>query len=141
MKKAISIILTLALLISCFCVSAFAVAPEPRASLTLTRYLAVLESGNIDGEIKLSFDVLASSIANSLGVKTIKIYNSDGSYVKTIAGSTSNGLTATNHVLHTGTYDCSVTSGMSYYAEVTVYATVGSVSDSRTIVTDVVTAP
>ena len=74
-------------------------------------------------------------------LEKIVVYKSDGSYVKTITGTTSNGLIRSNSSLHLDSYEFSVTSGVSYYAEVTVFAKVGTEYDSRTITTSTVKAP
>lgn len=142
MKRIIAIILSLVLTISCYCVSAFAASPlETRASITLSNYNVTIDSGNADKEITLSFVLLANTVVDSIGVESIEVYKSNGSYVKTITGTTENGLIVTNNYAYIDSYDCSLTSGVSYYAVVTVFARIGSVSDSRTITTRTVTAP
>lgn len=55
-----------------------------RSSPTLTRYGAVITEGDRAGRIVITYDVLASHIAESVGVSSIKIYKSGGSYVTTI---------------------------------------------------------
>ena len=86
-------------------------------------------------------DVMASGKADEVGVSSIKIYKSNGSYVTTITGTTNNGLLDTNVGTHRSTYTYEGTSGVSYYAEVTVYAKIGSDSDSRTVKTGTAKAP
>lgn len=142
MKRILAIILSLALSISCCCSSAFAATiSEPRASLTLSNYNVTLDPGNSSKEISFTFYLYASKTADSIGVETIKIYKSNGSLVKTITGTTGNGLISTNDFMYVDSYDCLLTSGVSYYAEVTIFARLGSTSDSRTITTATVTAP
>ena len=80
-------------------------------------------------------------MASFIGVESIKIYKADGSYVTTITGTTSNGLVESNSDICKSFYDYKLTSGVSYYAKVKVFATVGSEYDSRTITTSTVKAP
>ena len=80
-------------------------------------------------------------MTEEVGIEEIKIYRSNGSLVTTIAGTTSNDLINTDVSMHAGSYPYTGTSGTSYYAEVTIFATVGSDSDSRTITTSTVEAP
>lgn len=130
------------LLVLTFCLGiAGASAVEPRASLTIASYSSTMKAGSSSGQLKIGFDVTASKMADSLGVSSIAIYKADGTYVTTITGSTSNGLIETSSSLHKGTYTYAGTSQVSYYAKVTVFATVGSTSDSRTVTTTTVKAP
>lgn len=140
MKKrflSLGLILTLILTLC----GGMALAAEPRASLTLSHYPVGVSKGEDEGEIDISYDVMASQKADEVGVSSIKIYKSDGTYVTTITGTVANGLIRTNAGSHRSTYTYEGTSGVTYYAEVTVFATVGSDSDSRTVTTPTVTAP
>lgn len=124
------------------CETAFAMeAPDTRASLTLSDYGASVKAGSSSGVICISYNVSSSKFADSLGVKSIVIYNANGSKVATITGSTGNGLIRTNSSIKAGDYNYKLTSGTSYYAEVTVFAEVGSEYDSRTVTTGTVKAP
>lgn len=140
MKKRI---LPFALAIACvfsMCIGA-TFAQEARASTTISVYSASASQGSGSGKIKINFDIQANSTANSLGVSSIEIYKSDGTYVTTINGNTSNGLTRNNASRHKSSYTYTGTSGTSYYAEVTVFAKIGSDYDSRTVTTATVKAP
>lgn len=142
MKRIISVILTLTLVLSCVGASALAVnTPNARASLILNSYAATLEASNTPKEVTFHFEVYTDTYVDSIGVETIKIYRTTGSLVKTITGTTENGLILTNDFMYIDSYSCSLTSGVSYYAEVTIFAKLGSTSDSRTITTATVTAP
>lgn len=142
MKRIITSILTLSMLIAfCIGVASAANTIEPRASITLGAYSVTMKAGNNRGELKFNFTVNANSTASSVGVSSIKIYKSDGTNVATITGTTSNGLIATSTFMHTGQYIYAATSGTSYYAEVTVFATIGSTTDSRVVTTATVKAP
>lgn len=112
-----------------------------RSSPTLSAYSAILTQGNKSGQIVITYDVAANSIADSLGISAMKIYKSNGSYVTTIYSSALNGFTTTNDMRHRSSYIYTGTSGTSYYAEVTVFATIDGVTDSRTVTTNTVKAP
>lgn len=112
-----------------------------RSSPTLSSYGVVITKGTSAGKIVITYDVLANSIADSVGVSSMKIYKSDGSYVTTITASSLNGFTDSGVMSHRNSYTYTGTSGTSYYAEVTVFATIDGVTDSRTVTTNTVKAP
>mgnify|MGYP000556496307 CR=1 FL=1 len=112
-----------------------------RASPTLSSYGVVLTKGSSGGKVIITYDVLANSVAESLGVSSIVIYKSSGDYVTTIYPTTLNGLKTSNAMWHRSSYTYSGTSGVSYYAMVTVFATINGVTDSRTVKTNTVAAP
>ena len=112
-----------------------------RASPTLNAYSAIITKGNSTGKIVITYDVAANTIADSVGVSSMKIYKSDGSYVTTIAATSLNGFTDSGVMSHRNSYTYTGTSGTSYYAEVTVFATIKGVTDSRTVTTNTVKAP
>ena len=93
------------------------------------------------GSAYINFSVNSIKLADELGVKVIKIYKSNGDYVKTVYGSVSNGMIYQDGMCHNDFYEVSLTSGVTYYAEVTVFATVGSTTDSRTVTTSTVKIP
>lgn len=138
-KRILSLGFVTAFVLSLCCVGASAA--EVRASTTLFLYSASASSGDSTGEVKINYDVQASKIADQVGISTIKIYRSNGTYVTTITGTTQNGLIDTGTSRHKSKYVYKGISGTSYYAAVTVFATVGSDSDDRTVTTDIVTAP
>lgn len=137
MKRIIALFLTLATALSCSG-AAFAVDVQPYASLTLSRYFAEAFTGNSSGEIVISFDVKASKPATSVGVETIEFYTADGDRVASVSGTTRNGLVRSNSDYIGGDFEYDLPSGESYYAEVTVFARVGSDYDSRTVTTSTV---
>lgn len=140
MKKFFSCFFAVALLLSC-CGNAFAADVDPFSSSALAKYTATLSSGS-SGQVKLTYNVIASATASSVGVSTIKIYNANGNYLATIMGTTSNGLMAKNTTQKSGTYTYTgATSGVSYYAVVTCTATVSGVTDSKPVTTNTAKAP
>ena len=121
--------------------SATASASTLRSSPTLSSYGVVLTKGSDTGKVVITYDVLANSVAESLGVSKIEIYKSNKEYVTTIYPTSLNGLKTTNAMWHRSSYTYTGTSGTSYYAEVTVFATIDGVTDSRTVTTNTVKAP
>ena len=142
MRRIFTVVLALGVLFTCCCGTAYASADfDTRASYTLSGYSAELYSGSNKGEVYINYDVESSKLADSVGVKSITFYKSNGDYVTTVYGSVGNGLIGTKTCLHDGDYYYSLTSGVSYYAKVTIFATVGNLSDSRTITTSTVKVP
>lgn len=142
MKQLFSSTLVAVMVIACCYGSVSALeAPDMRASLTLSSYNIGLTAGDSAGMISISYDVQSNKLASSIGVETVDIYKADGSYVTSITGSTSNGLIETNSDICKSYYDCQLTSGIFYYANVKVFAKVGSEYDSRVITTSTVKAP
>lgn len=142
MKRIFAFFLTLGVLFTCCYGTAFAMdGHDIRASYTLSGYSAELYAGSRKGEVYINYDVQSSKLADSVGVKSIAFYKSNGDYVATVYGSESNGLIASKKVLCAGDYYYYLTSGVYYYAVVTIFADVGNYSDSRTITTSTVKAP
>lgn len=142
MKQLFSSTLVAVMVIACCYGSVSALeAPDMRASLTLSSYNVGLTAGDSAGMISISYDVQSNKLASSIGVETVDIYKADGSYVTIITGSTSTGLIETNSDICKSYYDCQLTSGIFYYANVKVFAKVGSEYDSRVITTSTVKAP
>lgn len=144
-KRIVAIILACTLLICAFPVASYAAAPEQNeieASNYLSGYNATLYSDGTSGKLKLWYEVYAKETMSSVGVYKIVVKKSNGTIVRTIWGSTANGLLGANYWFHNGTYTISnLTSGTSYYCAVTVIAGNSSGSDTRTITTSLVTCP
>lgn len=139
MKRMVALTLAIFVVLSCgLCIPASA---QTDASYTICGSSATLNKGDKPGELFISYAVTANMKAASLGVKTIKIYTDTGDLVKTISGTTANGLVNTNRFTHGGTYYYYGTPGQYYYAEVTVFAATDTVSDSYTHLTDTIRAP
>lgn len=132
--------ITVMLAITNFC-GTTASASVARSSPTLSSYSAVATQGNSAGEIIITYDVCANAIASSLGVSKIEIYKLNGSYVTTIYPTSLNGLKTSKAMWHRSSYTYTGISGTYYYAEVTVFATIDGVTDSRTVTTNSVKAP
>ncbi len=124
--------------------SATAIAAENnslRSSPTLAIYSAKLTQGSRSGNIIISYDVSANTLAEEVGVATIKVYEAGGDCAATITGSIWNNLLLTDSVDHRSSYTYKGTSGTTYYTVVTVTATIDGVTDTRDITTNSVTAP
>ncbi len=139
MKKLFSSFLACIMILSC-CGSALATDTEPYASLSLASTHATASTGQNSGEVRINFSATASKSASLIGASIITIYKSNGTYVTTIYGSTSNGLMASGVSRKTGSYTYKGTPGTSYYAVVSLGATAGGESDSRNITTNVARA-
>lgn len=135
MKKILSCLLVCVMIFSC-CGSAFAADIEPHASLTISSATASASTGKNSGEVRITFSVTASKPANLIGASIISIYQSNGVYVTTIYGSTSNGLLSSGTSGKTGGYTYKGTPGTSYYAVVSLGATAGSENGSRNVTTN-----
>ena len=133
MKRSIALVCSLILMMSLFCGSAKA---DTYASDYLDAYDASLSTGSRSGQLSLSFCAYASDSMTSLGISSIAVYTAGGSYVKTISGSTSNGLLAAYSSGHRGAYSISVTPGQEYYLRLTFVARDSYSGDSKSYTTN-----
>lgn len=133
MKRFISLAFCLILMASLFSSSAKA---ATYASDYLRDYEATLSTGNRSGQLSLDFSAVAYESMASLGVSNIAVYTAGGSYVKTINGSTSNGLLASHAFSHNGAYSISVTPGQEYYLRLTFVARDSYSGDSKSYTTN-----
>lgn len=111
-----------------------------RASDYLKLYSAALITGDSRGQLELNYNVSAKTTVTSIGVSKIELYTADGDRVKTIYGSTSNGLMYSSGLSHYDTYTISATAGEEYYAVVTFKAGNSSGSGTGTYTTGVAMA-
>lgn len=141
MKKRIIIFSAAMVLLTATVITASAV--EMRSSPTLARYNAKITKGAAgSGNLVISYDVSANTEAEEVGVSSIKIYKAETNrYVTTITGSVQNGMIATDTEWHRSSYTYRGTSGVEYYAVLTVTATIDSTTDSKTYTTNSATAP
>lgn len=135
-KKSIVIVLVLAMLFACCSVA------QARASDYISSCSASIRAGDSRGEVDIIVSVQARVSTTKIGVTRVKIYQSNGAMVASIAGSTSNGLISTSGGRRfDGTYTYTGVPGTSYYAVVTCYAGDASGSDTRQGTTTTVMAP
>lgn len=140
-KRKMSFLLALMMTMTlCIGTTAAADFTAPWSSLSLSNYRSIAYSGPRLGEIEIFYEVAAKGTVATCGVSSIKIYEEDDTYVTTINGTLTNGLLVSG-TSHRGSYFYEGESGVSYYAKVTLYAGNSSTSDTRIIITDVVTAP
>ena len=135
MKKFASLFLCLILTATICCGVAGA-----RASNYLKVYSAALITGDSRGQLELNYNEAAKTTVTSIGVSKIELYTADGDHVKTIYGSTSNGLMYSSGLSHYDTYTISATAGEEYYAVVTFKAGNSSGSGTGTYTTGVAMA-
>ena len=131
MKRSVAIISALALTLACCLgVAAASGGIAPRESLTISSTSAVSRTGDNTGEVDFEFSIVPTKSADRLGAASILIYKPDGTTERVI-GNTKNGLIGSGNA-HTYTYTYKGVSGQSYYADIMLFSTIGSVSDSRT---------
>lgn len=113
---------------------------EPRESYVFANYWVMTNEGDNTGEIRISFSVTCSHFTSVIGVSAIEIYRANSTYVTTIEGSIENGLLR-NGGNCAGEYTYQGTPGTSYYMAIVFYGVADGITETRTIVTDTVTAP
>ncbi|MEY8388999.1 hypothetical protein AALC17_17275 [Oscillospiraceae bacterium 38-13] len=133
MKRFISLAFCLILMASLF---SFPAKAATYASDYLRDYDAFLSTGSRSGQLSLSFAASAYDSMTSIGVSSISVYTAEGAYVKTISGSTSNGLLASRCYSHDGTYSISVSPGQEYYLRLTFVARDSYSGDSKSYTTN-----
>lgn len=138
MKRIFTLIITVLVLFSSIGSASAEDTQSYRASLTLSRYGAEIFSGARKGEVIVSYDVKASLEADTVGVESIVFYTEDGNQIAKVTGTTQNGLIKTNNDNHGGDFAIILSCGRYYYAEVTVFARIGTDYDSRTVTTSTV---
>ena len=135
MKRALACILVLCIVLSSSTVAIASNSAVERASPTLSGYSANLNSYE-DGKIVVMYEVSARTSENcTLGIENIEFFDSNGTPVLTVEGTVSNGLIRTGVRSWPGAFEQGLPSRRHYYAEVTVFAKIGSEYDSKTITT------
>lgn len=102
----------------------------------LSTYRASISTGSQSGQVTLSFYADSYGTMTSIGISSIAVYTASGSYVKTISGTTSNGLLASHTFSNDGTYTLSLTPGQEYYLRLTFVARDSSSGDSKSYTTN-----
>lgn len=144
-KKIINKTFTMIIVLSLFLGligSASAATITPNASDYLSYYSAEATTDR-NSKIIISFDVNATRFMNFVGASYIVVQeNSNGSWkgVASYFGSSTVGMLATDTYSHTGSISHKGTTGKQYRALVTIYAGNESGEDSRTVMTNTVTA-
>lgn len=118
------------------------VAAQNRASDYLDSYEAWTSSG-AKREVIISFNVYATDYMDFIGSTYIVVQEKNGSSWDTVMtrfGSVANGLLEEDTDEHAGNISYMGTSGKEYRALVTIYAENNKGNDSRTIITNSVTA-
>ena len=133
MKRFTSLAFCLILMVSLF---SFPAKASTYARDYLKRYDSSLSTGSRSGQLSLSFTASAYDSMTSIGISSVAVYTAGGSYVKTINGSTSNGLMASGSYSHRGEYSISVTPGQEYYLRLTFVARDSYSGDSKSYTTN-----
>lgn len=133
MKRFIPLAFCLILMVSLF---SFPAKAATYASDYLRSYDASLSTGSRSGQLNLQFSASARDSMSSIGISSVAVYTTGGSYVKTINGSTSNGLMASGSYSHRGAYSISVTPGQEYYLRLTFVARDSYSGDSKSYTTN-----
>lgn len=134
----IAIVLSTSLIISSTPVAEAAVTESDYIS----SYSVIIDAGDGNGEIDVSYSITSvAGVMAQVGVIKIVVYRQNGFTYKTIYGTTSNGLMATNTNGHAGTHTIQCVPGYSYYCKVTFYVGDGSNGDFRTVTTRTISAP
>lgn len=113
-----------------------------RSSDFLTYYAAYALTAS-DGEVIIEFEVQGTGRMDLVGASYIVIQEKSGGTWKGIStyfGSVSNGMLGDNAYLYVGSISYKGTPGKEYRALATVYAENSTGDDSRTIITNSVTA-
>jgi hypothetical protein len=113
-----------------------------RSSQYLSSYSAWVGATG-SGNIKIHFDIRATSLADSVGAYKIIVQAKSGSNwtnAQTYWGSSTSGMLGSNCLLHLGDVTYSGTPGVEYRAIVTAYSKIGSGSDSSDVTTSSVIA-
>ncbi len=115
---------------------------ESRASDYISRYNALLSSGDNTGELDLTYHISTHiSGVTRLGILAIFVYRTDGSIARTIVGNTTNGLLRTSGSVAGGTYTITMEPGVAYYCAIRFIAENASGNDVRYYTTNTAVAP
>lgn len=133
-KKFIALIAAVILFSVCLSVPAFAwdVRANPVISYT-NAYIT--DHGN--GNIKITFIVIAKDICSTIGATQIDLYTSDGAFKKTFYSSAYVTMLTHNCGSYTGDVDYPGNVGETYYADVYFYAVCDGVTGTYTHTTPI----
>lgn len=131
LKRTTTLLLALCLLFSCWGMEADAAVYSSNYFSSYGCYVH-----NVGGKVTFTATVTALHTMDRLGVTRILIYKSDGTYVKTVYGSTSNGLLKDNRASFAGEYVYQGDANTSYYGVVYFTCRDENGSDSRHVTTN-----
>lgn len=135
LKKMISVILTLCIMLGAAGASAAGESALPRASHYLDEYAIVLVS-NGDGTLTISYTVCATGFMTKLGAQSIKIEKGSATgwtTVETLYGSDNDDFYSYDSILHGGDVVFTGEYGKIYRATLTAYAGNSSGSDTKSL--------
>lgn len=134
LKRTTTLLLALCLLFSCWGMEADA---ATYSSNYFSSYGGFIRNAG-GGKIIFSATITAVHTMDRLGITRILIYKGDGTYVKTVYGSTSNGLLVDNDFSFAGQYTYQGDPNTSYYGVIYFTCRDSTGSDSRHVTTDTV---
>lgn len=132
LKRTTTLLLALCLLFSCW-------GTEADAAVYSSNYFSSYGCyvHNVGGKVTFTATISAVHTMDRLGVTLIHIYKADGTFVKTVYGSTSNGLLEDNNSSFAAEYIYQGVAGTSYYGVVYFTCRDSTGSDSRHVTTNV----
>lgn len=136
MRKIFAHILAIAVFLSIFSNVTLlsASAMETRQSTTIeSTHTSISQSAS--GEVRVTFDIVSKKTAQEIGASSIQLYSSSG---KLIQSTTSSSMKEYNVPLFTHDVYFSNLSKGSYYAKVTLFATINGVTDRKTMTTNTI---
>lgn len=131
MKKIMRII-SIMLIIATMLASMTAIVGARASRYIDTHFATIAAVGS--GKVDISFTINGTDTMNQIGAKTIKVYTSVGTLVKTFSYTSYSSMMTTNKVSYANKVTYSGTAGTTYYAVVTFYAEKGG-SDTKTYTT------
>lgn len=135
-KRTITLLLAVCLLFSCWGMEADA---TTYSSNYFSSYSCLIHAVG-SGKVTFTGNISAVHTMTRLGITRILIYKGDGTYVKTVYGSTSNNLLWDNRASFLQDYTYQGVSGTSYYGIVYFVCRDDNGFDSRHVTTSTVTA-
>ncbi len=143
MKRVLALVLAVLMSFSCCTGMTAAVERIPdstQESPTISTRSAVMRAGDERGQLRINYSVTSTGYAESIGLSKIVVYDYYNNPVATIRGSRSEGTVGTGRG-NAGDVYFYGTPGEVYYADVTVFAIIGNVSDYKTMYTGSVLCP
>ena len=135
MKKTISFILALAMILTMCIVPAFAATYSIQASDYFYEFDAYITERS-NGDLRINYEVLAKDTMTTLGTTIIYLY-CDGTRVASYSRSTNSSMCASNTAVHSGYVTYTETEANSeYYAYVLFYAKDSSGSETASCYTE-----
>ena len=108
-----------------------------KSSQYIDQCTAQLRADATSGDLLITGRISNLSSMSVTGASQLDVYTSSGAYVKTIVGTTSNGLLTSSRKTYNFSYPISASTGQSYYVVVTFYSENSNGSESRSFTTNI----